>query len=166
MRKCGDPRCGTCEYIDGGDYISFKSGDAFKVDRTINCKSQNLINCATCSSWKENYIRQTGDALIDWVRVHKQQIKDPSVRNIPCCEHFDRCTQKKFRIFISLFFFVEDKSFRLWKEVFFVKAFKPKLNSKWHYIAAERCVYIQTIFHFISSAQISLFMAQIFVKCN
>lgn len=49
---------------------------------------------------RENYIGQTGTKLVDHVRVYKQQIRDPSVRNTPCSEHFDVCGRGRFELFI------------------------------------------------------------------
>lgn len=64
----------------------------------MNCKSSNLIYCATCPTCGENYIGQTNQ-LNARVRVHKQQIKDETVRNTPCSEHFAKCGKGTFKIF-------------------------------------------------------------------
>lgn len=132
VTKCGDKRCGTCAYIDEGNSITFKSGTTFRINASMNCKSENLIYCATCPTCKENYIGQTGDHLFDRVRVHKQQIKDPSVRNTPCSEHFDKCGNGQFRIFPFFKIFMDSKvkAFRIAKEDHFIKKFKPLLNRK------------------------------------
>ena len=66
----------------------------------MNCKSANLVYCDTCLNFGENYIGQTGDGIYERVRVHKQQIRDPSVRNTPCNEHLAVCGKGKFRIFL------------------------------------------------------------------
>lgn len=130
VTKCGDKRCGTCPYIDEGNSITFKSGTKFRINASMNCKSENLVYCATCPTCKENYIGQTGDHLFDRVRVHKQQIRDPSVRNTPCSKHFDNCGKGHFRIFPFFKIFMDSKAFRIAKEDYFIKKFKPLLNRK------------------------------------
>lgn len=70
VKKCGDPRCGTCAYIEG-DTILLKSGMEIRANSSMNCKSENVIHCAICPTCKEFYIGQTGK-LNARVRVHKQ----------------------------------------------------------------------------------------------
>ena len=129
VRKCGDLRCGTCEYIVEGDKLTLKSGKELKPNADMNCKSENLIYCAICPTCDENYIGQTG-RLIARVRVHKQQVRDASVRNTPCCEHFATCGRGKFKIFPFFKMWTEEQTVRLAKEDFFIKLFNPKLNRK------------------------------------
>lgn len=127
VKKCGDPRCGTCAYIEEGNTILLKSGMEIRANSSMNCKSENVIYCAICPTCKEFYIGQTGK-LNARVRVHKQQIKDPSVRNTPCCEHFAECGQGKFTLFPFYKLPNENEILRLPKEDHFIKLFKPKLN--------------------------------------
>lgn len=127
VKKCGDPRCGTCAYIEEGNTILLKSGMEIRANSSMNCKSENVIYCAICPTCKEFYIGQTGK-LNARVRVHKQQIKDPSVRNTPCCEHFAECGQGKFTLFPFYKLPNENEILRLAKEDHFIKLFKPKLN--------------------------------------
>ena len=129
ISKCGDPRCGTCEYIEEGENIILKTGRKIIPNANMNCKSENLIYCAICPTCKEFYIGQTG-RLIARVRVHKQQIRDASVRNTPCCQHFAECGKGKFKIFPFYKMWNEDEIPRLSKEDFFIKLLNPKLNYK------------------------------------
>ena len=99
VSKCEDPRCGTCPFIQTGQSITFKNGMKFNVNSNMTCKSKNLLYCMTCPTCGENYIGQTGTKLADQVRVHKQQIRDPTLRNTPCSGHFDSCGNGHFRIF-------------------------------------------------------------------
>lgn len=85
-----------------------------------NYKSENVIYCVICPTCKKNYIRQTGK-LNSRVCVHKQQIKDPSVRNTPCCEHFAECGGGKFKIIPNS---NESEILRLAKENHFIKKLK------------------------------------------
>ncbi|XP_062610424.1 uncharacterized protein LOC134272191 [Saccostrea cucullata] len=129
IKKCGDPRCGTCSYLEEGNKIQLKSGMEIRTNSSMNCKSENVIYCAICPTCKEYYIGQTGK-LNARVRVHKQQIKDPSVRNTPCCEHFAKCGKGIFKIFPFYKLPNENENLRLAKEDYFINLFKPKLNRK------------------------------------
>ena len=102
VNRCERPNCGTCPYLLQGNAYQFKSGHLFSVRENMTCASQNLIYVIKCSGCGEEYIGQTGDTLRSRVRVHKQQIKDPSYRCIPLSEHIERCAGDKspnFRIF-------------------------------------------------------------------
>ncbi|VDI10661.1 Hypothetical predicted protein [Mytilus galloprovincialis] len=127
--KMRDPRCGTCEMLEVGQSKTLKSGTVIKPNKSMNCKSENVIYCATCPTCNKNYIGQT-NRLIDRVRVHKQQIKDPSIRNSPCSEHFDRCGKGKFKIYPFFKMWTEDKIPREAKEQYFIELYKPTLNRK------------------------------------
>ena len=120
VTKCGDPRCGTCEIIEEGQSKTLISCKILTPNQDMNCKSQNLIYCTTCRECNEIYIGQTG-RLIDRVRAHKQQIRDPSIRNTPYSEHFDRCDKGKFRIFPFYKIMNNDENLRRAKEDFFIE---------------------------------------------
>lgn len=77
---------------------------------------------------RKNYIGQTGTKLSDRVRVHKQQIRDPSVRYTPCSKHFDICGRGQFEIFPFYKVREESDQLRLAKEQYFINKFKPNLN--------------------------------------
>lgn len=128
VSKCEDPRCGTCQVLKTGQTIIFKNGMKFDVKSSMTCKSKNLIYCMTCPTCEENYIGQTGTKLADRVRVHKQQIKDPTIRNTPCSEHFDSCGKGHFYIFPFYKIKEENEQLRKAKEQYFISLFKPKLN--------------------------------------
>ena len=84
-------------YLD--DCFIFKNGLVFRVNADMNCKSANLIYCITCTSRHENYIGQMGNSICERVRVHKQQIRHPNLRQIPLSEHLDECANGTFKIF-------------------------------------------------------------------
>lgn len=128
VTKCGDPRCGTCAHLQTGTIFYFQNNKSFKVNANMNCKSKNLLYCMTCSSCGKQYIGQTGNKLSDRVRVHKQQIRDPSIRNTNCSTHFDTCCNGKFSIFPFYKVTCENEYIRKAKEDFFINIFKPKLN--------------------------------------
>ena len=71
----------------------------------MSCKSKNLLYCIICNNCGEEYIGQTVTQLTARMRLHRQQINDPSIRNTPCSEHFDTCAKweiTKFFLFITL----------------------------------------------------------------
>ena len=53
----------------------------------MHCSSKNLLYVITCQGCHENYTGQTGNELRKNMKVHRQQIEDPSTRNIPLSEH-------------------------------------------------------------------------------
>ena len=83
---------------------TLKTRQELRANTSMDCKSADIIYCATCSTCRENYIGLS-NKLNATVRVHKQQVKDQSVRNIPCCEHFANCGRGNFEI--VLFQYVE-----------------------------------------------------------
>jgi hypothetical protein len=78
----------------------------------------------TCGKCGENYIGQTGTKLAD----SKQQIRDPSVRNTPCSEHFDICGNRNFYIYPFYKVSEDNEQLRKTKEDYFIKVFHPKFN--------------------------------------
>lgn len=60
-----------------GQSKTLKSGTVITPNRSMNCKSENIIYCATCPTRSQNCIGQT-KTLNESVRVRKQQIKDPT----------------------------------------------------------------------------------------
>lgn len=129
VSKCGDTRCGTCKHIKEGHSLTLKNGKVIKPNSDLNCKSRNLIYCITCPTCLENYIGQTGNALSERVRVHRQQIRSPETRNIPLSEHLDNCGKGHFWIFPFYKMSELTTSKRISKEDFFVKMFNPSLNA-------------------------------------
>ena len=128
VSKCGDPRCGTCPFLKTGPSITFKCGKYFTVNDSMSCKSKNLLYCITCNSCGDEYIGQTGTQLTARMRVHRQQINDPSTRNTPCSEHFDTCAMGNYSVFPFYKIKSESVSLRLAKENYFINLFSPRLN--------------------------------------
>lgn len=128
VKKCGDSRCGTCAHLVTGNHIILKSGKRMFTNSDITCKSKNLIYCIICGHCKEFYIGQTGNTLCERVRIHRQQIRDPAVRQIPLSEHLDVCANGNFTVFP--FYKVDSHSItkRLSKELRMIDLFNPKLN--------------------------------------
>ena len=130
VTKCGDSRCGTCPYLKTGSSFSFKCGKTFYVNENMSCKSKNLLYCIICNNCGDEYIGQTGTQLTARMRVHRQQINDPSIRNTPCSEHFDNCAMGNYQVFPFYKLKTDSTSMRLVKENYFIKLFSPKLNKR------------------------------------
>lgn len=131
-RKCGDTKCGTCAHIYECDSFTFKNGKTFQIRHPMNCKSMNLIYVMTCNGCGEHYIGQTGDKLNSRMRVHRQQIRDPSTRQLPVSDHIDNCnkigTKLQFTVVPLLKINGDDKDKRIAAENWLIKLFNPKLN--------------------------------------
>ena len=100
----------------------------------MSCDVKNVIYVITCKGCNEFYIGQTGDKLRTRRTIHAQQIRDPTTRQIPLSAHLDTCSNNEPKFLMFPFYKVrtEKASFRLAKENFFIKCFKPKLNGiKW-----------------------------------
>ena len=59
----------------------------------MSCDVKNVIYVLECNGCNEYYIGQTGDKLRSRRTVHAQQIRDPSIRQLPLSEHIDICCQ-------------------------------------------------------------------------
>ena len=90
----------------------------------------HVLYVITCNGCGEYYIGQTGDKLRTRRTIHAQQIRDPSTRMIPLSEHIDNCCQTtpKFNMFPFFKLKSNNISNRIQKEMYFIRAFKPKLN--------------------------------------
>ena len=96
----------------------------------FTCASGNLLYIVTCNGCGENYIGQTGTKLRTRFTVHRQQIRDPSVRKISLSEHLEECANtNNYSIFP--FYQCHDEcteAERINKETFFIRKYKPKNN--------------------------------------
>jgi len=79
ITSCGNVRCKCCDVILTGHHV--KIGETtFYTNSDMNCLSQNLIYALTCPCG-QFYIGETGDRLLDRVRVHRQQSKNKHIIN-------------------------------------------------------------------------------------
>lgn len=128
VSPCNDSRCGMCHIIQTGSCITLKNGKIMKPNSNLNCKSKNLIYCITCSTCEESYIGQTGNSICERIRIHRQQLLDPSTRQISLSEHLETCGKGQYRVFPFYKMKNPDVSERLAKETRFIQIFRPKLN--------------------------------------
>lgn len=128
VSKCNDNRCGTCVSILSGHDITLKSGTTLYTNADMNCKSTNLIYCIKCPGCEEIYIGQTRNSVSERMRVHRQQIRDPSVRQIPLSEHLEICGGGRFFVFPFYKMQCSSDILRDIKEKSFISKFNPILN--------------------------------------
>lgn len=135
VKKCNEPRCGTCPYLLEGKAFIFKNNNyKFTVRNDMNCKSSNLIYVIRCEGCKAEYVGQTGTPLRLRVTVHKQQIRDPTIRQLGLSDHLEACAVRRgispsFKIFPFYKLMTLDQTLREIKEAHFIKKFKPTLNA-------------------------------------
>ena len=70
----------------------------------------------------KHYMGRTGDKLRNRITIHNQQVRDPSIRQIPLSTHLYNCYKirsKIFDIFPFYKFKSDDVSARLTKEKYF-----------------------------------------------
>ena len=91
----------------------------------------NVIHVIMCNGCGEYDIGHTGDKLRTRRDTNAQQIRDPSVRQIPLSGHLDTvCNSKqKFKMFPFYKMKTDTVADRLPKENHFIKYCKPVLNA-------------------------------------
>ena len=91
----------------------------------MSCDVKNVIYVIKSNGCKELYIGQTGDKLRARRTIHAQQIRDPSIRQIPLSEHIDNCSRSipKFQMFPFFKMHTESISARLANEKHFIRCF-------------------------------------------
>jgi len=131
IKKCGDKRCKCCDHLIEGDSIVLENGKRFQVKTSMDCNSTNLLYILQCCGCKKQYIGETGDILRNRIRVHRQHVRNESVRMLQVSAHFDKCAKCEpyFRVFP--FYKLQNDSvfFRREKEKYFIDSLKPSLNA-------------------------------------
>lgn len=131
INRCNRPNCGLCKYIIVGSNFSFKCGKTFNVTTNMGCEVKNLIYVMQCNGCGEEYIGETGDSLRHRMTVHRQQIRNSSVRILHVSNHMAACArncENPFRLFPLYKMKQADATMRKMKETYFIDMFKPKLN--------------------------------------
>ena len=130
VQTCGDKRCKCCQHMCTDGLIKYKGKEIGprNVQQPLTCASKNVLYAIICDGCKEIYIGQTGDVLRSRVRVHRQQINDPSVRMLPVSGHLEKCGKKQFKILPFYKFQEDDVTNRTVMEKHFINIFKPGLN--------------------------------------
>lgn len=131
INKCHRANCGLCKCIIVGNSFTFKCGKTFHVTTNMGCDAINLIYVMQCTGCDEEYIGETGDSLRHRMTVHRQQIRNSSVRILHVSNHMANCARNSeipFRLFPLYKMKGTDATLRKMKESYFIDLFKPKLN--------------------------------------
>ena len=131
VTKCNNKRCKCCNHLLTGPTTTIGQ-HTFKAGCSMTCITSNLIYVLKCANCELFYIGETGDRLVDRVRVHRQQSKIGSTIELPVHKHFKSCTKDsdlKFYIFPFYKMPVNaSKLQRLNMELHFINKFAPTLN--------------------------------------
>ena len=138
VKKCKNKRCGCCESIIECRVTTFEEGTVFQIKTTMDCNSSNLIYRLDCAGCNRTYIGQTGDKLLNRVRVHRQHVNNREYAQLSASTHIPDCIKesKKWtpgmvKFYITPFYKMRQNSTqteREAKELFFIHKFKPSLN--------------------------------------
>jgi len=131
VQKCGNVRCKCCSQLLTGESVTV-GRHTFKAGRTMTCLTSNLIYMLKCAGCNLFYIGETGDRLVDRVRVHRQQATVGSAIELPVHKHLKTCAPNaNFKFLIFPFFKMpanSNKHQRLLKEKHFINKYEPVLN--------------------------------------
>ena len=86
-----------------------------------------------CGNCKKTYIGETGDILSNRVRVHRQQIDNPSLMNLKVSHHISQCSKHmqkrdKFQMIQIYKIKKDDTNLRKEMETVFINLLRPDLN--------------------------------------
>ena len=129
ISRCGRSNCGLCKYIIIGEKFKTKSGHTLNVRVSMNCEVKNVVYVLICNGCQEEYVGETNE-LRKRITVHRQHIRDPSVRKLKVSEHIDRCasTEPKFKVFPAFKMKTDGVADRRLREKQIINLIKPKLN--------------------------------------
>ena len=132
VKKCNGKKCGLCIHLIEGNSFQFNCGAVFEIKQSMSCDVKNLIYVMKCAGCGLEYIGETSD-LRKRVTVHNQQIRDPRIRVLKVSAHIDACANTcnpKYHILPFYKMNTQCTISRRNKEAYFIKQFKPVLNSK------------------------------------
>lgn len=126
--RCSE-RCVSCKNIKEGMEHTFRSvNQTFQVKSDFTCTTRNIIYVLICDNCQQDYIGQSSLEIRFRISVHKQQIKDESLRKLNVSKHVHSCGNSQFKIFPFYKLKTEDGMERRKKEEYFIKKFQPTLN--------------------------------------
>lgn len=130
--KCKQNRCATCKFILEGREVEFSHANkTFILYRNFSCNSTNLIYKITCKGCNEYYIGQTAN-LKSRLNNHKFCVENEAYRVQNVHRHIGECAKNLVNKFSIIPFYIcknDTKINRLATETYFIRKFKPKLNS-------------------------------------
>ena len=133
-KRCNNAQCGTCDLLtETSEVLLSNSSAPFQINESMDCTAQDIIYVIKCSGCNKQYISKTGN-LRDRVRLHKQQIFIPYLRNLYLSHHIAHCSVGKrtpFSIRPILRVNRNDRIYREELETSLIKKFRPELNRDW-----------------------------------
>ena len=129
VSKCNDKKCQLCKIIIEGSSFVFNNGMTFKVNANMDCNTLNCIYVIKCVACSLTYIGETCNFRLR-VNNHRDHSKKNVALNVN--RHLYRCNpdaEIKFKIMPFFKINRDDTLLRKNKESYFIKKFRPELNS-------------------------------------
>ena len=94
-KSCTNKNCRYCPLLDtSGKIKSHATGRTYRSRHNVNCNSNNMIYCITCSCCGKQYVGQTKNSLKERFKSHFYQIShDPKKTEVS--RHFNRADHDK-----------------------------------------------------------------------
>ena len=133
--NCSDNRCMLHNngYINSCKEFTFKVKHGFftwKYNRSFNCNSINVIYMLICVKCGDNYIGETQN-LRGRTNNTKSKVRYSENNSLEYTKHFSHCSNLiEPYFYVYPFYFEDDVLHRKFKELRFIKRFKPSLNNK------------------------------------
>ena len=128
ISKCKS-NCVTCNHMIETSTINFKNRtDPFYIKFDFTCTTRNLIYLLVCTCGLE-YIGQTNLMLKQRIVLHRSQCRDPKYRFLKVSKHLHECGNDNFTVYPFYKMHEENETARVAKEQFFIRKFRPQLNS-------------------------------------
>ena len=94
-----------------------------------DCKTKNVLYIIQCNGCNEQYVGETSVMLKDRMTLHRQHINKPEYRILGVSKHLKECGRGHFTVVPFYVLKNPDDDFRKTKELYFIKKFKPLLNT-------------------------------------
>ena len=126
-------KCTTWKQIIVGNSFNFKrNAQPYIVKHNMDCNSHFVLYELTCQDCGENYIGETRKNWRERMTLHRQHIRSSEYRILAATAHIEQCAANetiKFTVFPFYKMTHENDDARRAKEQYFIKKFKPSLNS-------------------------------------
>jgi hypothetical protein len=92
---CLGAQCGCCRHMSGkGTVGEGRPGGPFRIDRSYDCTSKQVVYCLECQVTKRFYVGQTMASMRRRLRAHRKQVnkvtrgRDAGIKNFEMYKHF------------------------------------------------------------------------------
>ena len=97
--KCGKS-CFCCDYIIEGELFKFQNWYQPFISKSIfNCETPNFIYVIICSSWKDEYIGQSGQQHKERLSIYRDHIRQPEYEKTEVERHLRTYSKGVFTFF-------------------------------------------------------------------